>query len=168
MLVWQPHGLMATTRVHSTSNGISIVKATFPYFMLLASVAASLGQSGGTNLTITIQPQSQIVSNGGTAIFSATATGSGPLSYTWQFNGTNLPTLITSVAGVGNGGACCAGAYSGDGGAATHAELNNPIAVALDDLGDVFITDLYNGRVRKVDTNGIITTVSTSPSIPWS
>jgi len=29
---------MATTRVHSTSNGISIVKATFPYFMLLASV----------------------------------------------------------------------------------------------------------------------------------
>jgi len=69
---------------------------------------------------------------------------------------------------VGNGGACCAGAYSGDGGAATNAELNNPIAVALDDLGDVFIADLYNGRVRKVDTNGIITTVATSPSVPWS
>src|SRR5207237_10303386 len=77
-------------------------------------------------------------------------------------------TLITSVAGVGNGRACCAGAYSGDGGAATNAELNNPIAVALDDLSDVFIADRYNGRVRKVDTNGLITTVATSPSIPWS
>jgi len=111
-------------------------------------------------LTITVQPQSQIVSNGGTAIFSVTASGPGPFNYTWRFNGTNLPTLITSVAGVGNGGGCCVGAYSGDGGAATNAELNNPIAVALDGAGDVFIADLYNGRIRKVDTNGIITTVA--------
>jgi sugar lactone lactonase YvrE len=136
------------------------VKTTFSFCILLASAAASLGQSGGTNLTITVQPQSQTVSNGGTAIFSVTATSSGPLRYTWQFNGTNLPTLITSVAGVGNGGTCCAGAYSGDGGPATNAQLNNPIGVALDGSGDVFIADLYNGRVRQVDTNGIITTVA--------
>jgi sugar lactone lactonase YvrE len=139
-------------------KGIRIVKTTFPYCILLASVAASLGQSGGTNLTIAVQPQSQIVSNGGTAIFSVTATGPGPLSYTWQFNGTNLPTLITSVAGDGPFGTV--GGFSGDGGAATNAGLNNPIAVALDGAGDVFVADLYNGRIRKVDTNGIITTVA--------
>ena len=100
------------------------------------------------------------MSNGGTAIFNVTASGPGPFNYTWRFNGTNLPTLITSVAGVGNGAVCCVGAYSGDGGAATNAELNNPSGVALNGLGDLFIADLYNARVRKVDPNGIITTVA--------
>src|SRR5271169_6712824 len=69
--------------VPSRSKGIIIMRTILPYCVLLASVAASLGQSGGTNLTITVQPQSQTLPNGGTAIFSVTATGPSPLNYTW-------------------------------------------------------------------------------------
>jgi len=134
------------------------MKAMFPYFLWLSWVAASLGQSGGTNLSIAVQPQSQTVTNGGTANFGVTASGPSPFIYTWQFDGADLPIIITSVAG--DGPFDQVGGYSGDGGAATNAQLNNPIAVALDGAGEVFIADLYNSRIRKVDTNGIITTVA--------
>jgi hypothetical protein len=62
--------------------------------------------------------------------------------------------IITTVAGNGTYG------YSGDGGAATNAELNGPSGVAVDASGNLFIADLYNERIRKVGTNGIITTVA--------
>ena len=62
--------------------------------------------------------------------------------------------IITTVAGNGTNG------YSGDGGAATNASLYNPDGVAVDATGNLFIADSANGRIRKVDTNGIITTVA--------
>ena len=62
--------------------------------------------------------------------------------------------IITTVAGSGNR------IFSGDGGAATNADLNNPCGVAVDATGNLFITDQSNNRIRKVDTNGIITTVA--------
>lgn len=52
---------------------------------------------------------------------------------------------ISTVAGIGIAG------YSGDGGAATNAELNLPFGVALDGLGNMYITDFGNDRIRKVD-----------------
>jgi sugar lactone lactonase YvrE len=61
---------------------------------------------------------------------------------------------FTTVAGNGPGG------FSGDGGPATSAQLNHPDAVAVDRAGNLFIADTLNGRVRKVDTSGIITTVA--------
>jgi uncharacterized protein (TIGR03437 family) len=62
--------------------------------------------------------------------------------------------IITTVAGNGTQG------FSGDGGAATAASLGFPVAVAVDAAGNLFIADLYNNRVRKVSTNGVITTVA--------
>ena len=50
--------------------------------------------------------------------------------------------------------------YGGDNSAATSAELATPGGVAVDSAGNVFIADGGNGRVRKVDANGIITTVA--------
>jgi len=61
--------------------------------------------------------------------------------------------VITSVAGYRSG-------YTGDGGAATSARLNSPWGVVLDDSGALYIADKGNNRIRKVDTNGIITTVA--------
>jgi len=49
--------------------------------------------------------------------------------------------------------------YSGDGGAATSAQLKRPFGVAVDQAGNVFIADSDNNVVRKVDTSGKITTV---------
>jgi trimeric autotransporter adhesin len=62
--------------------------------------------------------------------------------------------IITSVVGNGTGG------YSGDGGAAVSAQLNSPIAVAVDASGNWFIADNGNNRIRKVTSSGIISTVA--------
>jgi hypothetical protein len=59
---------------------------------------------------------------------------------------------ITTVAGTGEAG------FAGDGGPATKAQLDVPIAVAVDREGNLYITDESNYRIRKVDKEGIITT----------
>jgi hypothetical protein len=48
--------------------------------------------------------------------------------------------------------------YSGDGGPATSAQLYSPYDVAADFLGNVYIADENNLRIRKVNTSGIIST----------
>ncbi|MBN2179211.1 MAG: hypothetical protein JW743_07250 [Deltaproteobacteria bacterium] len=62
--------------------------------------------------------------------------------------------IITTVAGNGTAG------YSGDKGPATEAQLNYPESITVDVAGNLYIADTYNHRVRKVDPNGIITTVA--------
>ena len=51
------------------------------------------------------------------------------------------------------------GGYSGDGGPATSAQLNDPEGIALDSAGDLFIADTFNNAVREVTPNGTISTV---------
>ena len=67
--------------------------------------------------------------------------------------------IITTVAGNGYG-AAWTGGFSGDGGPATDAELFEPGGVAVDSLGNLFIADVKNSRIRKVNTAGIITTIA--------
>jgi gliding motility-associated-like protein len=63
--------------------------------------------------------------------------------------------IITTIAGVINPG------YSGDGGPAVNAYFSNPISVALDVTGNIYISDYFNHRIRKVNkTTGIVTTVA--------
>src|SRR5271157_539612 len=61
--------------------------------------------------------------------------------------------VVTTVAGSGSYG------YGGDGGPATGALLAGPAGIALDAVGNLYIADAYNHRVRMVQ-NGIITTVA--------
>ncbi len=60
---------------------------------------------------------------------------------------------ITTVAGNGTAG------YNGDNIPATSAELNQPVGVAVDASGNLYIADSYNNRIRKV-SGGTITTVA--------
>jgi sugar lactone lactonase YvrE len=60
--------------------------------------------------------------------------------------------VASVIAGTGSAD------FSGDGQAATSATLNAPSDVAVDSLGNVYIADRDNRRIRKVDTSGIITT----------
>jgi uncharacterized protein (TIGR03437 family) len=61
--------------------------------------------------------------------------------------------VITTVAGNAAAG------FSGDGGPATSASLSWPMGVAVDPVGDLYIADYSNQRIRKV-ANGVITTVA--------
>ena len=61
--------------------------------------------------------------------------------------------IITTLAGNGTA------AYSGDGGPATAASLNYPLALAVDAAGDVFISDRNNFAIRRI-AGGAITTVA--------
>jgi hypothetical protein len=62
---------------------------------------------------------------------------------------------VTTVAGNGTQG------YSGDHGQATSAQLAYPAAVAVDGSGNLYIAEFLNSCVRKVDANGIISTLAT-------
>jgi hypothetical protein len=59
--------------------------------------------------------------------------------------------IITTIAGNLTYG------YSGDGGPAVNAQLNQPNSVAVNSLGELFIGDM-NHVIRKVDGSGVITT----------
>ena len=82
--------------------------------------------------------------------------------YIWETTGyrvrkVNTAGIISTVAGNNTTG------YSGDGGSATSAQLSIPVphgGLATDSKGNLYIADAGNSRVRKVDTNGIITTVA--------
>lgn len=77
-------------------------------------------------------------------------------SYNHRIRKVNATTgIITTVAGTGTKG------YFGDGKPATEAWLDTPGDLSLDKKGNLYITDIYNNRVRKIDAaTGIISTIS--------
>jgi len=62
--------------------------------------------------------------------------------------------VITTIAGDGTSG------DSGDNGPATAAKLSGPGGITTDAAGNVYFSDLWNNRIRKVTTDGMITTVA--------
>ncbi len=70
----------------------------------------------------------------------------------------NTSGIISTVAGNGGNG------FSGDGGPATLAKLNQPQGIVLDGSGNLYIADTSNQRIRKVIPGGIISTIAGSGS----
>ena len=66
----------------------------------------------------------------------------------------NSAGIISTIAGTGAYG------FGGDGGPATAAQFSAPQQVAFDNAGNIYIPDENNGRIRKIDAAGIITTVA--------
>ena len=66
---------------------------------------------------------------------------------------------ITTYAGTGTAG------FTGDGKAASSAQLNNPTGVALDSSGNLYIADAGNNVIRQVSTSGTITTIAGNNSL---
>jgi len=61
--------------------------------------------------------------------------------------------FISTIAGTGIAG------FSGDGGPAVDANLWEPRGLAVDSYGNLYVADMWNHRIRKIDTSGVITTV---------
>jgi len=61
---------------------------------------------------------------------------------------------------IAGGGFVKGSGFSGDGGPATSALINNPGGLAVDGRGNVFFADRDNFRVRRIDTSGTITTIA--------
>ena len=70
--------------------------------------------------------------------------------------------VITTVAGNGTAG------YTGDKGQAASAELNNPIGLALDSSGNLYIADSANNVIRMVTSSGIISTFAGNNTAGYS
>src|SRR5438552_18434473 len=63
--------------------------------------------------------------------------------------------VITTAVGTGEKG------FAGDGGPATAALLNGPFDIAFDSAGNLYFSDTFNHRIRRVDgQSGVITTVA--------
>ena len=70
--------------------------------------------------------------------------------------------IISTVAGTGTAG------YNGDGIDATSAKLNYPTYVRADTLGQLFITDNSNQRIRKINSAGVISTIAGNGTVGFS
>lgn len=75
-----------------------------------------------------------------------------PDTYNFKLRRVTTYGIISTIAGTGTMG------YSGDGGAATAAQLSYCSAAIVDAAGNTYIADYYNQRIRKIDGSGIITT----------
>lgn len=62
---------------------------------------------------------------------------------------------VTALAGNGIGGYA-----DGSGGPDGAAEFSNPTGVAVDTLGDVYVADTGNNRIRRIDASGSVTTLA--------
>ncbi|HTA68136.1 MAG TPA: IPT/TIG domain-containing protein [Bryobacteraceae bacterium] len=70
--------------------------------------------------------------------------------------------VYTTIAGSGNGG------FSGDNGPGPNATVYDPMGLAVDVSGNVYIADTFNSRIRKVTPSGIITTVAGNGTLYFS
>jgi sugar lactone lactonase YvrE len=61
---------------------------------------------------------------------------------------------VKVIAGTGTCG------FTGDGGPALAAQLDDPNGLAFDSTGNLYVADANNQRIRRIDRNGIITTVA--------
>jgi gliding motility-associated-like protein len=74
----------------------------------------------------------------------------------------NIFGKISTIVGTGIAG------FSGDGGPATNAKLNDPTGVAVDLNGNIYVSDHENNRIRKINTEGIISTYAGGGSVGFT
>ena len=68
----------------------------------------------------------------------------------------------TTIAGTGNSG------FAGDDGPGTRASLNDPMGLAVDSKGNVYIADTFNSRIRKLTPSGTITSIAGNGGLYFS
>jgi sugar lactone lactonase YvrE len=100
------------------------------------------GDGGQAKFAKIYLPTGIAVDAGGNVIFAD--------SGNFRIRKINPQGIISTIAGNGVEG------YSGDGGPALNASMENPDGLAIDRSGNIYFSDYYNGIVRRVDASGII------------
>ncbi len=156
----------------SVTPSLAITTSTLPFAPSIASYRASVtaaSSSGGGfiwSVTGGALPPGIILLNGTpSATLAGSPTAAGTFNFILQVRDTNgqtatqtlsiqvaNPTMLT-VAGTGTSG------FSGDGGAAILAQLDQPAGLAADAANNLFISDANNNRVRLL--SGVTAFIST-------
>ncbi|MBL8204070.1 MAG: hypothetical protein JNM09_07560 [Blastocatellia bacterium] len=127
-----------------------IRKVTRSGFISTVAGSGQLGSSGDGGLAINAamnQPNGVAVDSAGNLYIADTNNH--------RIRKVTAAGLITTIAGTGIDG------YSGDGSAATQAQLDTPVGIILDGAGNLLIADAGNHRVRKLNlSSGLITTIA--------
>ena len=129
------------------NNSIRMVN-TSGIITTFAGTYSGFGGDGGPATTAQLyQPSGVAVDNAGNVYISDKVNS--------RIRMVNTAGIITSIAGTlsGNG-------YSGDGGPATAAQVNIPNGLTVDAVGNLYIADYFNNRIRQINTAGIINTVA--------
>jgi uncharacterized protein (TIGR03437 family) len=120
-----------------------------------AGILSTVAGSGGYRFAGDGGPATSASLNG---TWGVAVDGAGDLYISDQTNQrvrkVNSSGIINTVAGNGGTG------FSGDGAAATSAEINTPYGIGADTTGNLFIADNGNQRIRRVAANGTISTVA--------
>lgn len=136
----------------TSSNKITMYVSNSPIYTVAGSGTAGYsGDGGNADAAKCTSPTAVVVDTFGNLYISDA--GNNVIRKVSKSGG------ITTVVGNGTGG------YTGDGGQATLATLNNPTGIAIDNTGNLYISDAGNNVIRMVNTAGIITTIAGNGTI---
>jgi len=168
---YTPDGAKATEAAIAQPSGLAIDKEGNIYFSEYLNACVRKINKDGTLTTVAGTATAGYLGNTGPA---TRAQLQGPLGIAFDKAGNlyiadadnncvrkvDKAGIITLYAGNAKGHGTGLGGYSGDGGKATAAQLNQPGSLAFDAEGNLFIADCFNHCIRKVTAGGIITTIA--------
>jgi len=155
-IINQPYGIIIDSigNVYFVDEGNARIRKIDTFGNITTIAGTGLATYNGDNMAATaanIGPADLTVDDSGNVIFSD-----------WNNNRIRKIStngIITTIAGNG------AYAYSGDGGAATNAAIGTPYGLTFDQFGNLFVVQSDFNVVRKINTNGNITTVAGCDSL---
>jgi len=118
-------------------------------FNIVAGIVGELGYNGDgipANQAWLSEPNGLAIDQGGNLYISD--------CFNYRIRKVNSEGIISTIAGNGNGG------FSGDGGPAKDAMVYSTEDIAVDTMGNLYIADTFNSRIRVVNHSGIIQTMA--------
>lgn len=143
--------------IYTTSSGYIIVEVEVPSGSLLTIAGGGPGgqgfggDGGPATLALLNDPADVTLDSSGDLFIVDSGND--------RIRKVDVSTAITTTV---------AGGYVGDGGKGVAASLNNPLGLAFDKLGNLYIADVWNIRVRKVTTTDEISTIAGNGTTGYS